>query len=96
MSNEGSAISAPDVGAATVAGGRDAARWREAAQLRSARPHWVIIWLAPAGEFRAYRRLPGTRRDTTVSAATAEDLAEAIQHAEQGNLRSRNHEQGQP
>ena len=39
----------------------DAHCWREAARLRREHAGWVIIWLAPAGEYRAYRRLPGTR-----------------------------------
>jgi hypothetical protein len=61
----------------------DASRWREAARLRREHSAWVIIWLAPAHEFRAYRRLPGARRDTALSAATAAGLAVQISHAEQ-------------
>jgi hypothetical protein len=61
----------------------DADRWREAARLRREHPKWVIVWVAPAGEFRAYRRLPGTRRDTALSAATAHELDGLITQAEQ-------------
>jgi hypothetical protein len=61
----------------------DARCWREAARLRREHRSWVIIWLAPAREFRAYGRLPGARRDTALTAATAVDLAVLIGHAEQ-------------
>jgi hypothetical protein len=61
----------------------DAARWREAAELRGEHPKWVVIWLAPAGRFRAYRRLPGARRDTALSDPTAAGLADQITRAEQ-------------
>jgi hypothetical protein len=58
-------------------------RWREAAQLRHDHAGWAVIWLAEAGEFRAYGRLPGARRDTALSAATAGELAALIAQAEQ-------------
>ncbi|HEY7146268.1 MAG TPA: hypothetical protein VH637_18660 [Streptosporangiaceae bacterium] len=61
----------------------DAARWREAAELRGEHPLWVVIWLAPAGRFRAYRRLPGARRDTALTDPTAAGLADQITRAEQ-------------
>ena len=61
----------------------DGERWREAAQLRHDHVGWAVIWLAEAGEFRAYRRLPGARRDTALSAKTASDLAAQIEQAEQ-------------
>lgn len=61
----------------------DGERWREAAQLRHGHVGWAVIWLAEAGEFRAYGRLPGARRDTALSAATASDLAAQIEQAEQ-------------
>ena len=61
----------------------DAARWREAAGLRREFPRWVVIWLASEAEFRAYRRLPGTRRDTTLRAPTSQDMAAKIAEAEQ-------------
>jgi hypothetical protein len=77
------------VTAAGTAGGKeravsiDAERWREAAQLRHDHAGWAVIWLAAAGEFRAYRRLPGARRDTALAAATASGLAAQIGQAEQ-------------
>ena len=61
----------------------DAGRWREAAQLRRDHPGWVVVWLAPAGEFHAYRRLPGARRDTALIAPSSADLADLIGRAEQ-------------
>jgi len=61
----------------------DGERWREAAQLRHDHAGWAIVWLAEAGEFRAYKRLPGARRDTALAAATASDLAAQIGQAEQ-------------
>jgi hypothetical protein len=59
------------------------ARWREAARLRAEHRSWIIIWLAPEQCFRAYRRLPGARRDTAISAATPGELADLIGQAEQ-------------
>jgi hypothetical protein len=61
----------------------DAERWREAARLRSEHPWWVIVWVAGPGEFRAYARLPGARRDTALAAPAAADLAAQIGRAEQ-------------
>jgi hypothetical protein len=43
----------------------------------------VIIWLAPIQRFRAYARLPGTRRDLTLTADTPDHLAAGITQAEQ-------------
>jgi len=71
--------------AATVQQGAvavDGERWREAAQLRHDHAGWAVIWLAAEGEFRAYKRLPGARRDTALSAATASGLAVQIDQAE--------------
>jgi hypothetical protein len=62
---------------------QDAARWLEATRLRAEHRAWIVIWLAADQCFRAYRRLPGTRRDTALSAATADDLAAQITAAEQ-------------
>jgi hypothetical protein len=61
----------------------DADRWREAARLRSEFRGWIVIWLAPESQFRAYRRLPGARRDTALSAATPAGLAVQISQAGQ-------------
>jgi hypothetical protein len=68
-----------------VSGSResDDARWREAARLRSEHRGWIVVWLAPENCFRAYRRLPGARRDTALSAATADEMAALITQAEQ-------------
>lgn len=77
--------------AESPAAGDDADRWQEAARLRREHPKWAIVWLTPAGEFHAYRRLPGTRRDTALAAATAADLAVLITHAEENAL-PRSHE----
>ena len=57
--------------------------WREAARLRGEHRAWIIIWLAPEHCFRAYRRLPGARRDTALSAATPGQMADLIGQAEQ-------------
>jgi hypothetical protein len=57
--------------------------WREAARLRGEHRSWIIIWLAREHCFRAYRRLPGARRDTALSAATSAELADLIGQAEQ-------------
>jgi hypothetical protein len=75
------AVSGPQPGHGAVA--VDGERWREAAQLRHDHVGWAVIWLAEAGEFRAYGRLPGARRDTALSAKTANDLAAQIEQAEQ-------------
>jgi hypothetical protein len=66
----------------------DRRRWDEAKRLRREHPGWVIIWLAPASEFRAYVRLPGARRDTALSADAAEALADLIAQAEQARGRA--------
>jgi hypothetical protein len=65
----------------------DADRWHEVARLRRRHSGWVIAWAAEVAEFRAYRRLPGTRRDTAVSAATADDLSAQIGQAGQATHR---------
>jgi hypothetical protein len=67
--------------------GEDAVRWRDAARLRAEHSGWVIVWLARTGQFRAYKRLPGARRDTSLTAATAEALATRITAAEQAATR---------
>ena len=65
------------------AAGDDARQWREAARLRRDHPKWIIIWLASIARFRAYARLPGARRDTTLTASTPVGMAEQIGQAEQ-------------
>jgi hypothetical protein len=75
--------------------------WQEASRLRREQAGWVIIWLAPAGEYRACRRLPGKRRDTALAARTPAGLAAQIGQAGQAarrpaaRPRSR-HEEDQP
>jgi hypothetical protein len=71
-------------------------RWREAARLRSGHRAWVIIWLAAQNCFKAYRRLPGTRRDTALSAATAGEMAALITQAEQTVGRPARHTPASP
>lgn len=61
----------------------DDACWREAARLRQEHPKWIVIWLASAKEYRAYRRMPGARRDTVLTASTSGELAAKIAEAEQ-------------
>jgi hypothetical protein len=89
----GPAAADPPPGADRPASG-DGGRWREAARLRHEHGGWAIIWLAPSAEFRAYRRLPGERRDTALSAPTAEALAEKITQAEQTAARTPAHGSG--
>jgi hypothetical protein len=57
--------------------------WREAARLRAQHRNWVVIVLARENCYRAYRRLPGARRDTALSAATSAEMADLIGQAEQ-------------
>ena len=67
-----------------AAADEDASRWEQAARLRAEHRGWVVIWLASEARFRAYRRLPGARRDTALSAATAIGMAAQITQAEIG------------
>jgi hypothetical protein len=62
---------------------RDAQRWQQAAQLRAEHKGWIVVWLASENCFRAYRRMPGARRDTALSAATSAEMAGLIGQAEQ-------------
>jgi hypothetical protein len=70
-----------------AAADEDASRWEQAARLRAEHRGWVVIWLASKARFRAYRRLPGARRDTALSAATAIGMAAQITQAEQAPSR---------
>ena len=58
----------------------DTERWREVARLRNEHPDYVIIWLAPTRQFRAYP-LKNARRADALTAVTAADLAEQISRA---------------
>jgi len=66
---------------------RDTDRWREAARLRREHRGWIVIWLAAENRYRAYRRLPGARRDTALSAATPGEMAGLIRQAEHAAAR---------
>jgi hypothetical protein len=74
---------APDAAAVQA---EDDAHWREAATLRRDHPGWVVVWIASAREFRAYRRLPGARRDARLAAPTPGDLSAQITAAERASL----------
>jgi hypothetical protein len=67
----------------STASGDDAERWREAARLRDECPGWVIIWLAPTREYRAYQDSQ-SRRAAALKADTAADLAAQIRQATPG------------
>jgi hypothetical protein len=74
----------PDTAAlAPPAADGDGACWQQAARLRAEHRGWIVVWLAPEKCYRAYRRLPGARRDTALSAATASEMAAQIAQAEQ-------------
>jgi hypothetical protein len=75
---------------------QDAACWKEAARLRAEHRGWIVIWLSRDARFRAYRRLPGARHDTALSAVTASDVAAQIRQAEQGASRPARRVQDQP
>jgi hypothetical protein len=62
------------------AGGGEAERWLEVVRLRNEHPDYVIIWLAPTRQFRAYP-LNNARRADALTAVTAADLAEQISRA---------------
>jgi hypothetical protein len=60
----------------------DMARWREAWRIRRAHPRWVVLWDAPAGQYRAYRRARA-RRETKLTDDSPEGLAAQIEKADQ-------------
>lgn len=68
------------IGGPGAASGGEAERWREVARLRNEHPDYVIIWLAPTRQFRAYP-LKNARRADALTAVTAADLAEQISRA---------------
>ncbi|MGH3285731.1 MAG: hypothetical protein ACRDPD_13770, partial [Streptosporangiaceae bacterium] len=80
---DNAAPAAPDRAAAD----EDAACWREAARLRREHRGWIVIWLAAENCYRAYRRLPGARRDTALSAATPAEMADLIGQAERAGTK---------
>ena len=65
------------------AAGDDAGRWQEAARLCRDHPGWIVLWLEPKGQYRAYRRLPGARHDTILSAGEPGSLASQMEQAGQ-------------
>lgn len=69
----------------------DASCWREAARLRREHRGWIVIWLAREGCYKAYKRMPGAPRDTALSGATADQMAEQIRRAEQAKARPARH-----
>jgi hypothetical protein len=70
--------------------------WQQATRLRSEHPRWVIIWLSPVSEFRAYGRLPGARRDTALTASTPTRLAALIGQVEQAARNAIKHREDDP
>jgi hypothetical protein len=65
----------------------EAVRWETAAEVRRARPGWVVIWSKLRDEYQA-RPLFRTPKDTVASAATSEELItqiDAIQQAAKRN-----------
>jgi len=62
------------------AAGGEAERWLEVARLRNEHPDYVIIWLAPTRQFRAYP-MKNARRADALTAVTAADLAQQISRA---------------
>jgi hypothetical protein len=77
-------MTVPDTAVGPCADDDDAGRLRQAARLRREHPGWIVLWLAPIGQYKAYRRLPGARHDTALTASTPTDLAARITQAEQG------------
>jgi hypothetical protein len=62
---------------------KDESQWQEAARLRQEHPAWLVIWLASAGQYRAYSRVNQGRHEKTLCADTPDDLATLIRQAEQ-------------
>lgn len=50
--------------------------------MRCEHPRWLVIWLVSIRRYRAYR-LSQARRETTLTAATPDDLVAQIRQAEQ-------------
>jgi hypothetical protein len=65
----------------------DAGCWREATRLRREHRGWIVIWLSLEGCYKAYKRMPGARRDTALSAATADGMTAQIRRAEKATAR---------
>lgn len=65
----------------------DADRCDQAARLCREFRGWIVMWLARDRQYKAYRRMPGARRDTALAAAMPEALAAQITQAEQATPR---------
>ena len=74
-------------GPARAARPDDARRCDQAARLRREFRGWIVIFLARDRRYKAYRRMPGARRDTALAAAMPEALAAQITQAEQATPR---------
>jgi hypothetical protein len=61
----------------------DERSWQEAARLRREHPAWLVIWLASARQYRAYRRASQARHEQALCADTPDELADRITQAEQ-------------
>src|SRR5580704_19669646 len=77
QAGEANLVSTGGPGAASAG---EAERWLEVARLRNEHPDYVIVWLAPTRQFRAYP-LKNARRADALTAVTAADLAEQISRA---------------
>jgi neutral trehalase len=62
--------------------------WREAWRLRREHPRWVVIWVAQASQYRAYR-LSRAQRESVLAADTPAALAAQIEQAEQAERAGR-------
>lgn len=70
-------------GAGAAAVTDDERCWQEAARLRREHPAWLVIWLASARQYRAYRRASQARHERALCADTPDDLAAQMAQAEQ-------------
>lgn len=77
-------LTPPPVAGTAPDGDDDAARWREAARLRSKHSGWIMLWPTDLGQYRAYPRRQDRRR-TIVAPAAPDGLAALITWAEQAS-----------
>ena len=70
-------------GASAAAVTDDERCWQEAARLRREHPAWLVIWLASARQYRAYRRASQARHERALCADTPDELAAQMAQAEQ-------------
>ena len=76
-------------GGVSDAAADDERGWREAVRLRNEHPDWLVIWLAPTRQYRAYRLTGQARRDAGLTASAPSDLAAQMTQAEQQAARRR-------